>query len=248
MTTPVYPEDLPGVAAFQFTPTSQLVGTELDRAAKATHRFTQVPGALASVTWAFNGEEYIRFMDWWRDELLDGHRWFKLILPSAAGFKYTVVRFLQHRETQTRGYRYWIVTASIEILKRNIRPEIFELYITSTLYPILAMDQLRPALILLHSQLSPPIIVPEELQPTLNLISGSLNDILLDTDVDDSLIPSLTVTGGVMDDILFTGYADDAVSQTFTLLGGSLNTVLITNEIPAESITPTITILSGSLS
>lgn len=247
MTTPTYPENLPGVSEFQFTPTPQLVVTDIPRAARATHRISQIPGAYATAVWKFSGTQYQIFMTWWREELLEGHRWFRVRLPSAAGLQYTFVRFLTHRSTENKGYKFWIVTGSLEVLERRIRPEVVEQFLTTTLYPILDQAFLATSFDIPRGQMSPPVPINDLLQPTMSITGGSLDDLVKFGYGQDDLAPTLNVVSGNLRDTLHSTTPSDSVASEFSVLGGSLDIILITNEIPPESIEPSFTMISGSL-
>lgn len=247
MTTPVYPDNLPGVSEFQFTPTPQLVVTDIPRAARATHRISQIPGAYATAVWKFSGIQYQTFMTWWREELLEGHRWFRVKLPSAAGLQYTIVRFLTHRSTENKGYKFWTVTGSLEILERRIRPEVVEQFLTTTLYPILDQGLLAPAFTIPSGQLSPPVPITETFQPVMTVLDGLLEDLVEFGFGWDYVEPAMTLLSGQLRDVLHVTSAQDSVTPAFTVLDGSLNVKLIINEIPPENIRPSFTLLSGSL-
>lgn len=245
---PQYPSSLPGVAGFQMTPTPQVVSTDIDRSARATHRYTQLPGAVANLTWKFDGTDYRVFKDWWRTELLDGHRWFLISLPSANGIVPTIVRFLQHRETQNSGYKYWIVTATVEILERKIKPDVSEDFVTSTIYPIYVPEELLPTVSLTFGQLSPPVMPMDELEPSFTLVSAQLLSPLKTGYTEDSLKPTFTLLPSTLRTLLlFYDNGVEEIAPSISLLGGSLDAVLVANDIPPEGVVPSITLISGTL-
>lgn len=247
MTTPTFPDELPGVSEFQFAPTPQLAITDIPMASRATRRISQIPGALATAVWNFSGLEYQVFMTWWREELFEGHRWFRIKLPSAAGLQYTIVRFLVHRDVQNKGYKHWTVTGTLEILERRIRPEVVEQFLTTTLYPILDQAMLVPTFTIPSAQLSPPVPINETFQAHMSVLDGNLRDLVQFGYGDDSMTSSMSVLSGSLRDVLNAGYADDSMTASFTVLDGSLNIILITNEIPSEGLTPSFSVLNGSL-
>jgi hypothetical protein len=202
---------------------------------------------LATVGWNFSKDEFKIFMDWWREELLEGHRWFRLKLPSAAGLQYTIVRFLSHREVRNKGFKNWQIIGNLEILERRIRSEVTEQFITTTLYPILDQAFLIPTFEIPHGQMSPPVPAIETFQAHLSVVGGSLVDKLQFGYGDDAVTPQFGVLNGELRDVMNTTSTDEVIGPSFTVLNGNLNVLLISNEIPPEGLDPSFTILSGSL-
>lgn len=123
MATPVYPSSLPGVCKFNGEPVPQSIATP-DAMAVAYRRRSRVPGSSVNVGWKYLESDYKVFRTWWESELLNGHKWFAMQLPSAAGIVNHIVRFGdQHYDAKMNGHRFWEVTAQLEIRERAFRPE-----------------------------------------------------------------------------------------------------------------------------
>lgn len=243
MATPSYPSDLPGVSGFSLAPTTQLSVTGQARSARGVHRFTRVRGAVATATWKFNTGQYQVFMDWWRDELLDGHRWFNAVLPGPTGLANVLARFLQHRETQTKGYRYWIVTGTLEILERKSQLSVVDTVFTTTMYPILnvegiegsagvdsfrgfsiPIDAVDPSVsvdsFLLHVALLTSHMLPEAIDPSLLVDSFLLHTILLGSSMlPEALDPAVSVVSFDLQDglVSYHHYPPEAIDPSVSV-------------------------------
>lgn len=124
MTTPAYPSTLPLPSGFTLRPTSQLAPSGGgNMGAIALRRRSRQPLADAQVTFTFLEDDYKTFIAWWRDSLLYGHRAFTIALPSAAGLVDHTVRFTEKYKASHRGFRFYEVTAPIEIRERQFPAE-----------------------------------------------------------------------------------------------------------------------------
>lgn len=122
MSTPIWPDTLPMVWTNSGTITKQTLATVGDGSVPtALRRWSSVPGADAQVTWTFLETEFAIFTTFWRDVLLSGHRWFYMMLPSALGTQWCMIRCTDNvfRSALT-GYRKWDVSINIEIRERPI--------------------------------------------------------------------------------------------------------------------------------
>ena len=124
MTVPRYPETLPGVSTFILTPTVQVLQSENEMGPVAGRRRTRQPGATAEVRFRFIATDYAVFVEWWKTELLYGHRWFLINLPSAGGITWHYVRFSDRYRATLNGHRNWEVQASLEIRDRQFAPAV----------------------------------------------------------------------------------------------------------------------------
>lgn len=123
MPTPIYPSNLPGVLTFRLTAAPQVLVTETDDdGPEDLRRVTQVPGAIAEVTFRYLRSDYSEFREWYTTTLIRGLRWFMLTVPSAAGLTPHVVRFVDRPRGVLQGHRYWEVTSQIEIRERLYEP------------------------------------------------------------------------------------------------------------------------------
>lgn len=126
MATPLYPDTLPMVTMFSGEPDRQVISTDGDMAPVAYRRRSRVPGALDDVTWVLVNDQMKTFRDWWRDVLLDGHRWFYIKLPSAGGLTWHVARFAdENYQSRLLGHRAWNVSAKLEIRERPFSEVVF---------------------------------------------------------------------------------------------------------------------------
>lgn len=124
MATPRYPEQLPGVSTFRLVPTAQILAGENETGPLALRRRSRQPGATAEVTFRFVESDYAVFMDWWKTDLLYGHRWFTISIPSAGGVTWHTVRFADRPRAALQGHRYWELTTTIEIRDRQFTPAV----------------------------------------------------------------------------------------------------------------------------
>jgi hypothetical protein len=121
MTTPIFPSELPFVSGFKLTPTDQVLRSPSeDSKPISLHRFTRDPGATAQISWKLKGLQYKIFKTFWLEELLRGHRWFEVKIPSGGGYDYHTVRFTGPYSAKSEGRKYWDVSATIEILERKL--------------------------------------------------------------------------------------------------------------------------------
>lgn len=120
MTTPVFPVDLPDVWTNQGSPTAQVLSGTDDTAPLAFRRLSRNPSAKSQVTWTFLEGEYKIFVAFFRDQLLFGHKWFYLRLPTALGFQYCVVRCSEVYTANQTGFDKWDVSLSLYIRERPV--------------------------------------------------------------------------------------------------------------------------------
>lgn len=118
MATPIFPATLPLVSSCSLSPSKQVISTDADVGPLAFRRRTSVPGAECEVSWRFMETDFSIFQEFWKTDLLRGHRWFYLVLPCAYGLTYHVVRFKKHRQAKRDGYAYRTVTATLEVRER----------------------------------------------------------------------------------------------------------------------------------
>lgn len=195
MTTPVFPASLPGVTRFSWESGRQILASD-SPGPRAVNRISRVPSATASVEWEFVASEYQTFMDFWRVDLIRGHRWFLLTLPSAAGFKNHIVRFKEHRKTSFGGHQFFRVQATLEVRVRKVEPELLDLYFTSKPYPVLVSDGLSPGLVPVGMTLTTPILAGiDKIQPALTPVALTLESLLKSFEETDSVESELTALG-----------------------------------------------------
>jgi hypothetical protein len=252
MTTPLYPADLPGVSTLTWTTVPQVIATEGEIGAKANRRRSQVPAAIAEVSWRFMEGDFALFQTFYKTTLLRGHKWFSIVLPCGAGYAAHVVRFISHRAAPRPGYGYREVTAQLEIRERRLRPNTFYTYTTTTPYPLYVPEALASSLTVLSGTFGTLLALldtVEGLDPTLVPLSGELRVALIEYLEAEGLESELEILSGTLRDALITYdlYEPEGVNSLLGLVGGTLRAALIANSIPPESLDPTLTVLSGTL-
>ena len=122
MTTPKYPDLLPGVSTFRLTPGAQGIRSENETGPVALRRRSRQPWATAEVTFRYIETDYATFIAWWKNDLVYGHRWFTINIPSAGGITEHYVRFADRPRAALQGHRHWELTTTIEIRDRQFAP------------------------------------------------------------------------------------------------------------------------------
>lgn len=253
MTTPVFPSALPGVSslAWQAEPQARISDNEVGN--KDYRNFTAVPAAVADVEWRFLDTDFAVFKEFWKTELKRGHKWFTLVLPSAAGHARHVVRFITSHSSKRDGYGYRTVTAQLFVRERKLRPDIVYTYVTSTPYAVVVNESMRGAFTLLSGVLGTNFgFANDDMDSAMTVLSGLLEDVLVthsQQPQEDRVTSGFVVYGGALNDILVrhTQPQEDDVTSAFTLFAGSLEALLVTNEMQDESMDSVFTILSGIL-
>lgn len=253
MTTPAFPSTLPGVSSLAWDAEPQARISDNEVGNKDFRNFTAVPAAVAEVEWRFLDTDFAAFREFWKTGLLRGHKWFTLVLPSAAGYSRHVVRFTAPYSTTSDGYGYRTVRAQLYVRERKLRPDILYTYITSTPYPVVVSESMRAAFTVLGGVLGTNFgFANDDMDSSFTVLGGLLEDVLISRTLphEDSQTSSFTVTGGTLADLLVrhTQPQEDDLESAFTITGGSLQALLVTNEMQDESIDSVFTILSGSLS
>lgn len=119
MTTPAYPIILPVPNGFGASPGVQVQTTDGELGPIDVRRISRQPTGDAKLTFRFLGSEYKIFVDWWRDELLDGLKWFTMPIPSGGGFVDHVMRFSDRYTATKPGFDYFEVSVACEIRDRQ---------------------------------------------------------------------------------------------------------------------------------
>lgn len=249
MTTPALPSSLPGVSSLKWGPVSQIATTEREIGPLAYRRTTQVPAALASITWRFLEDDFAIFQEFWKTDLLRGHRWFTMVLPCGAGYATHVVRFRSHRTANVQGYAYKEVSAELYVRERKLRQDVVFTYITSTPYPIYTVDSLDISGSVFSGSLSSLFgFADDSIDVTGVAFSGELRSALKFGYGSDYLDTTFDVLSGSLVSVLITyaaGHED--VQSSISPLSGNIRVALVQNTIPVESIQSEFTVISGSL-
>lgn len=247
-----YPNTLPAPSSYRMVPAQQLSFTaEEEYGPREFRNITRYPGASASVTFQFLNDDYKVFKTWWVTQLLYGHRWFVINLPSAGGMAAHRVRFATKYSASKRGYRHIEVTVELEIRERLFAPPVPEVF-TSLPYPTVIEESLN----ITHAILSAKFlsILTEE---SINISHSILSGILLQPLKTYSDWPdeSLNISHGVLSGNLITVlieynlWPQESVDISHAILSGSLVQVLVDyNNWPDESVNISHSIISGILS
>lgn len=251
MSTPQFPESLPGVSTLQWQPVSQLASSERDSdmGPLSYRRQSQVPAANAEVTWVFLSDDFAVFQQFYNEDLLRGHKWFSLRLPCAAGYAIHVVRFRSHRSAKLVGLNAFEVTAQLYVRERQLREDVSYTYFTSTPYPVYAVEELDHALEPLSGSLTALMgFETEELDAVLSVIDGELRAALIFGYETEEIDAVLTLLSGELRSALISyDSGNEPVDATLTVLSGVLKNALIQNSIPFEGVDTSLTIISGTL-
>lgn len=85
-------------------------------------RFTGVPQG-ANINWIFNDAQGQAFEAWWRDQLVDGARWFECPLDTPLGYLEFTCRFTDVYSGPDRvGPNLWAYSAELELRDRAVPP------------------------------------------------------------------------------------------------------------------------------
>ncbi len=117
MATPVYPATLPGPVSWEARPVVGALSSVglSDRAALELRRISARRVYEASVSWQFLEAEYAAFTEFFRTDLLSGHKWFLMPIPSGAGYVEEAVRFVGRPAARNSGLTAFQVDAQLEL-------------------------------------------------------------------------------------------------------------------------------------
>lgn len=141
MTTPTYPEELPVPSQFKLTPFPQVLASNTDIGPKDFRRRSRQPGAFAAVEFRYLESEYSIFVEWFKTNLLYGHKWFWIPLPSPNGITPLQARFTAKPTATLGGHRFWTVTGLLEIYDRFSLGPVYPA-LTSLVYPLEVIEEL----------------------------------------------------------------------------------------------------------
>lgn len=122
MATPEYPSTLPGVTSIQINAESQVIAPEGEAGHLTYRRITRVPAATATLVFNFIEGDFAIFQNFYVETLKRGHKWFSIVLPSAAGYAPHIVKCLKHRSARAPGFNHREVTMTVFIRGRRIYP------------------------------------------------------------------------------------------------------------------------------
>lgn len=248
MAAPVFPDGLPNPSSFSWMPSQQVMPSSNEGAARYVRRLSREPSAEAEVVWQLTSPQNATFWAWWRTDLLNGHRWFIVNIPSAVGIRLHLVRFINHPKRTLIGAGYSKLECKIEVLNRRIQNDILNLYVTSTLYPVLGYDSMTSGFAVISGSFRSPTLVDDSMTSSISITSATLSVLLKSTEYQESVQPTLSVQSAQMPVILRTlDVGFESVQPSVEILSGSLVAILISSTIPTESIASTFTITSASL-
>lgn len=252
MTTPAFPDALPGVATFAWTTVPQVGASDNEIGPKTNRRRSVVPAAEAEVTWRFIEEDFATFQTFYTETLKRGHKWFFLVLPCAAGFARHVVRFKQHRQAPRNGYGFREVSAVLEVRERRLVPSVVLAYITTAPYPAYTLESVDTLALLVSGSLVAalqPVTFNEGVNTALVLVQGELRAVLRTLQSTEAVDAAITMQSGSLRQVLivYDRYAPEAVNTAARLTSGTLRAALIGNTVPAEAVDTSSRLMSGSL-
>ena len=117
MPTPLYPTTLPLPKTVNLSAAEQRLSSPSEDPYE-TRRITFVPGAVAAVTFKFLNGQFKQFREWYVYDLIDGHKWFSMKMPSAVGLVNHIVRFTEPPQEKLLAHRHWEVSATLEVRER----------------------------------------------------------------------------------------------------------------------------------
>lgn len=249
--TPTFPSDLPKPTTYSLGPSAQVIASDDGSVGPRDFRkISRVPGAFVNLEWQFTPAQYASFVAFWKTDLLNGHRWFLVDVYSAAGLKQHLVRFVRHYEHALIGHTYRRVTGEVEIRDRRIRSEISDLYLTSTLYPLLTSDETTCSLTIVSAYMSPPVEVIDELDVDATIITATMQSLVKFGYDTNELDVDATILAATMQTVLKDGDAGiDEVQLSLRILQATMAALLIQYENYApESLDVQLSIVSASMS
>lgn len=251
MTTPVFPLTLPGVSSLSWTADVQVQQSEGDIVGTYNRRRTsRVPSAEAGVSWTFLEGDYAIFQEFWKTDLIRGHRWFMLILPCAAGYAAHVVRFKKHRAAKSEGYTHVTVSATLAVRERKLRPDTIFSYLTSTPYPIYGFEGVDVRMAIISASLGAISYSDfEGVNPGLLPTTAAMYVALKTQDQghEDIDVGVLPVSGTLKDTLKTYTLDPEGVDSQISIVSATMRDALIVNTVPAEGVDPTLSIISGTL-
>lgn len=250
MSTPEFPSTLPVVSDMKWGPNSQLFETDADIGNREARRFTEVPSATASVTWRFLEEDFATFQEFYKNDLLRGHRWFSLPLPSGAGIVEHCVRFIGHRSSKRDGYGFRTVTADLDVRERRFKVVEMDLCFVSWTYPLLVEEEMDHSGSFTSGVIRESIL--DEMESTSLLLGGELRPFLQTYEVPvEALDLTNSLSSGVLT-LVLKSYGDwpvEELDHTHSLSSGVLTVVLLSyDNYEVESLDSTSSLVSGVLS
>lgn len=108
-------------------------------------RFTSVPQG-ANINWLFSDVQGQAFEAWWRDQLVDGAKWFECPLDTPIGYTDYTCRFTDVYSGPDRvGPNLWAYSAELELRERAALPpgwgEFPELIVDQAIFDIALNDK-----------------------------------------------------------------------------------------------------------
>ena len=211
----------------------------------------------ASLNFLFDPDEAEEFDVWWRYELFLGGAWFSALWLNEGGWTRTVYRFRSTPRWDHAGNGAWRVSAVCEYVStENMQPPLKQedyTYITSTMYPALVIEEMTSGSTILAGTLGlNNVSDSESIQSSFAAYAGTLTVNLRNYSApsEDSLTSSFTALSGTLV-VAFKSYTapqDDRLTASFSTLSGTLQAGLVTNVVPTESITSSMSVTSGTLS
>lgn len=121
-TAVAYPSALPGPQPGSFDPRPRRAASSIDGLLQQRARQRDAAGMTSQYTFVYTPAQIAVWRDWWRDDLLNGRRWFAMSLPGAGGMISRVVRY-RDIQLQLLGTGIYRVSASIEQRGASLSPK-----------------------------------------------------------------------------------------------------------------------------
>lgn len=116
-----YPSPLPGPMPGSFEPRPRRAASPLEGPLQQRGRQRDAAGMTSQYTYLYTPQQMALWLEWWRDDLLQGRRWFAHSLPGRAGMVPRVVRYRTVQQ-QLLGAGIYRVSASLEQRGASLMP------------------------------------------------------------------------------------------------------------------------------
>lgn len=114
---PSWPETLPEplLDGFSVTPNDNALRTDFEQGnSRVRRRYTAVRSGV-TIGWLFETDaQMAEFVEFWKDELLDGTEWFDISLNLGAGRATQYLRFMKPYSSVPLGGGLWRVSGEVE--------------------------------------------------------------------------------------------------------------------------------------
>lgn len=121
MTAIAYPDTLPGPLPGSLSPRPRRAASAIEGPLQQRARQRDFAGALSRYAFIYTPAEMAEWLEWFRDVLLQGRRWFAIALPGAGGL---INRVARYRDVQQEhlGAGIYRVNATFEQRGASLEP------------------------------------------------------------------------------------------------------------------------------